>query len=327
MVPVKRIVCIVGPTACHKTEFSIDLAERTGGEIVSADSVQVYIGMDVGSAKPTPEERRGIPHHMLDCVPVDTPDFSVAQYREMAYQAIDGILSRGHVPIVVGGSGLYVNSLTYPLGFAVPKDEAARERMDALYRESPQSAFDRLIACDPASAARLHVNDRKRVVRALEVFECSGKPISSYGDDFQNDCDRAAPYEPLMLGLNMERDALYNRIERRVDRMFAQGLSEEARRIYDRGFDRRLPAMQSIGYRQLFSHFDGDCSLEEAEERIKLDTRHFAKRQLTWFLRDKRTVWQDLTAFKEAYEPFLTETEKRVRRWMNGDVEKEYIPI
>lgn len=315
----KRIVCIVGPTACHKTDYSIDLAERVGGEIVSADSVQVYTGMDVGSAKPTLEERRGIPHHMLDCVPVDTPDFSVAQYRAMAAEAIEGILSRGNVPIVVGGSGLYVNSLTYPLGFAVPKDATAREQMDALYAENPQAAFERLKECDPASAARLHVHDRKRIVRALEVYECSGKPLSFYGNGFQNAGDRTAPFEPLMLGLTMERNALYERIERRVDNMFRRGLVAEARGIYARGYDRNLPAMQSIGYKQLFSHFDGDCTLNEAVERIKLDTRHFAKRQFTWFLRDKRTIWQDLTSFDDVYMPFLAEAEIKIRRWMDGE--------
>ena len=315
----RRIVCIVGPTACHKTDCSIDLAERVGGEIVSADSVQVYTGMDIGSAKPTVAERRGIPHHMLDCVPIDTPDFSAARYRELAVEAIRGILARGRVPIVVGGSGLYVSSLTYPLGFAVPKNEDARQKMDALYAQNPQTAFERLKTCDPASAARLHMNDRKRVIRALEVYECSGKPLSAYGNDFQNTGGQSAPFEPLMIGLNMERSALYGRIEHRVDAMFARGLVEEARHIYESEYDRTLPAMQSIGYKQLFSHFDGAYTLEEAAERIKLDTRHFAKRQLTWFLRDERTLWQDLTAFDEAYKSFLTRAEGNIRRWMDGE--------
>lgn len=321
MAPAKRIVCVVGPTACHKTDFSIDLAERVGGEIISADSVQVYIGMDVGSAKPTPEERRKIPHHMLDCVPIDTPDFSVAKYREMAAEAIERILSRGRVPIVVGGSGLYISSLTYPLGFGVPKNEEARIRMDSLYEENPQKALERLRMCDPSTAARLHVNDRKRIVRALEVFECSGKPLSAYGDDFINAGGKSAPFEPLLIGLNMERSALYERIDRRVDAMFARGLVKEARRICERGYARSLPAMQSIGYRQLFLHFDGECTLEEARAQIKLDTRHFAKRQLTWFLRDKRITWRDLTAFDDVYKPFLQEAEEDVRRFMDGEKE------
>lgn len=316
-----RIVCVVGPTACHKTDFSIDLAERVGGEIVSADSVQVYIGMDIGSAKPTFAERRGIWHHMLDCVPIDAPDFSVAQYRQMASQAIEGILSRGRVPILVGGSGLYVSALICPLGFAVPKDEQARMRMDALYEENPQAALESLKNCDPATAARLHVNDRKRIVRALEVYECSGKPLSAYGNDFQNTGGQAAPFEPLMFGLNMDRRALYERIDRRVDAMFARGLAEEARRIYDKGYARSLPAMQSIGYRQLFSHFDGSCTLDKAAEQIKLDTRHFAKRQLTWFLRDKRINWLDATAFEDVCQPFLAEAEEKTRLWMDGKEE------
>jgi len=314
----KKIVCIVGPTACHKTETSVELAKRTGGEIVSADSVQVYIGMDVGSAKPTIEERQGIPHHMIDCVPIDTPEFSVSQFRALASQAIDGILQRGKTPVVVGGSGLYVNALTFPLGFAVPRDEAVRAKMEMLYDQEPQSALDRLAATDPETATRLHVNDKKRIVRALEVYECSGKPLSSYGNDFSNASGNAAPYDPLMIGLDMDRKRLYERIDLRVDLMMQNGLLDEVKRICDAGYDAKLPAMQSIGYRQLFSYFNGDCTLGEAVERIKLDTRHFAKRQLTWFRRDKRIVWHDVTEFDEIKDGLMTELSAAVSDWMKG---------
>ncbi len=314
----RKIVCIVGPTACHKTETSIELAKRTGGEIVSADSVQVYIGMDVGSAKPTVEERQGIAHHMIDCVPIDTPEFSVSQFRALAMPAIDGILRRGKTPIVVGGSGLYVNALTFPLGFAVPRDDAVRAEMEALYERDPQSAFGRLAAADPATAKRLHVNDKKRVVRALEVFECSKKPLSSYGDDFANASGNAAPYDPLMIGLDMDRALLYERIGLRVDLMIKNGLLEEAKRIYNAGYDEKLPAMQSIGYRQLFAYFSGECTLEEAIGRIKLDTRHFAKRQLTWFRRDKRILWHDVTDYNAAKDGLLAELSAAVSAWMKG---------
>lgn len=294
-----RILCIAGPTACHKTELSIQLAKAYGGEIVSADSVQVYIGMDVGSAKPTVAERQGIPHHLIDCLPIDTPSFSVSLFRTLALSAVDDILARGRLPIVVGGSGLYVDAILRPLGFAVPTDAAIRARLSLEYDDSPERTFARLQACDPLSAQRLHVHDKKRVVRALEVFEASGKPLSSYGGDFAGAQMQDAQYDPIMIGLTMERDALYRRIDARVDAMLANGLLAEAERIYHAGYDRSLPAMQSIGYRQLFDYLDGTVTLTEAVERIKRDTRRFAKRQLTWFRRDARIRWFDATEWSE----------------------------
>lgn len=313
-----RIVCILGPTACYKTECSIELAKRIGGEIVSADSVQVYIGMDIGSAKPTREEQEGIRHHMIDCVPIDTPEFSVSQYRTMATQAICEITARGHVPIVVGGSGLYLNALTYPLGFAVPRNDAIRARLFDAYDANPQSAFERLRAVDPGTAKRLHPNDKKRIVRALEVFDCSGKPLSEYGGDFQNEAEQQGPFEPLLFGLNMERTLLYERINRRVDVMMQQGLLEEARRIYDAHFDPNLPALRSIGYQQLFSYFDGERSLEEAVEQIKQDTRRFAKRQMTWFRRDLRIQWHDVTNFEAKKTSLLDDLSTQARQFWKG---------
>lgn len=312
-----RIVCVVGPTACHKTEFSILLAERVNGEIVSADSVQVYLGMDIGSAKPTLDERRGIPHHMIDCVPIQTPEFSVSQYRKMASEAIGDILSRGKTPIVVGGSGLYINALTFPLGFAVPKDEEARKRMEALYDLDSNAAYARLALIDPDTASRLHQNDKKRIVRALEVFECSGKPLSSFGNDFQNTACSDAPFEPLLFGLDMDRELLYRRIDQRVGQMLLNGLVAEAKGIYDCGYSRNLPAMQSIGYRQLFEVFDGKTTLEQAVEQIKLDTRHFAKRQLTWFRRDKRIRWSDAGDFDASKEELTQISADLAMRWMD----------
>ena len=316
--PSDRIVCIVGPTACHKTECSILLAERIGGEIVSADSVQVYEGMDIGSAKPTPEEQSRVPHHMIGCMPIDTPDFSVSRYRALAKDAIRGVLTRNRVPIVVGGSGLYVNALTFPLGFAIPKDEQARKRMEALYESDPTATYKRLAACDPETAGRLHPNDKKRIVRALEVFECSGKPLSAYGNDFSNQQNNRPPFEPLIIGLTMDRVALYRRIDLRVDAMLKSGLVAEAESIYRKGYDRALPAMQSIGYRQLFSYFDGIGMLEEATETIKQDTRRFAKRQLTWFKRDKRIQWHDVTDFNAVREGLLGGLVCSAQAWMKG---------
>jgi len=314
----QRIVCIIGPTACHKTELSIELAKRTRGEIVSADSVQVYFGMDIGSAKPPQSERQGIVHHLIDCLPIDTPEFSAVLFRTMASETITGIATRGNTPIVVGGSGLYVNALTYPLGFAIPKNDAARENASREYDQNPDAAFARLRLIDPMTAGRLHPNDKKRVVRALEVFDCSGQPLSGYGADFQNSAGEEAAFEPLLIGLNMDRELLYQRINLRVDLMMEHGLLAEARAIYDANHDRSLPAMKSIGYQQLFAYFAGECSLAEAVEKIKQDTRHFAKRQLTWFRRDERITWYDVTNWDETKASLIDELTNRVNEWMRG---------
>ena len=317
-----RIVCVVGPTACHKTECAIELAKRIDGEIVSADSVQVYLGMDIGSAKPSLAERQGIPHHLIDCVPIEAPEFSVSQYRELAKAAILEIHARGKVPIVVGGSGLYLNSLTYPLGFAVPRNDEVRARLSAEYDRDVQAAFRRLLLVDPETAQRLHPNDKKRVLRALEVFDCSGKPLSSFGNDFQNEAGEQALFEPLLFGLNMNRARLYERINLRVDRMMEQGLLEEARRIYDAKYNPDLPALRSIGYQQLFTYFQGDCSLEQAVEQIKQDTRRFAKRQLTWFRRDLRIHWFDVTEFDVDQFDILNEMEQKCSEFWKGTAEQ-----
>ena len=314
----QRIVCIVGPTACHKTELSIELAKRVSGEIVSADSVQVYFGMDIGSAKPPLEERQGIRHHLIDCLPIDTPEFSAAMFRDLAQDAIEEIVSRGHTPIIVGGSGMYVNSLTYPLGFAIPRNDAARENATLEYERDSEAAYARLENIDPITARRLHPNDKKRIVRALEVFDCSGQPLSDFGADFQNCAGEQAPFEPMLIGLTMEREALYQRINLRVDRMMEQGLLDEARRIYDAGYNPSLPAMKSIGYQQLFAFFRGECTLQEAVEKIKQDTRHFAKRQLTWFRRDARIVWHDATNWDESRDDLIEHVSLQAQGWMKG---------
>jgi len=314
----QRIVCVVGPTACHKTELSIELAKRVSGEIVSADSVQVYFGMDIGSAKPSISERQGIPHHLIDCLPINTLEFSASMFRTMATEALDGIVQRGNTPIVVGGSGLYVNALTYPLGFAIPKNDAARENAILEYDKSAEAAYGRLTSVDPITAERLHPNDKKRIVRALEVYDCSGQPLSSYGADFQNSGGREAPFEPMLIGLTMDREKLYERINLRVDLMMERGLLAEAKAIYDAKFDRALPAMKSIGYQQLFAYFDGNCSLEEAVEKIKQDTRHFAKRQLTWFKRDDRIDWHDVTDWDAIKTDLIEKLAQDAQVWMKG---------
>lgn len=308
------IICIVGPTACKKSDTAVTLCERLSGEVVSADSVQIYRGMDIGSAKPTMAERRGIPHHLIDCVDIDTPDFSVSTYRQLATEAIYGITAKGKQPVVVGGSGLYVHALTSPLHFAAPKDAAIRMQLEANYDESKGDVFQRLKAVDPASAERLHINDKKRIVRALEVYLTGGKALTAYGYDFQNERGGAAPFQSIKIGLTMERTCLYDRIHLRIERMIKTGLIDEAAAIYKKKYDRNLPAMQSIGYRQLFACFDGACTMDEAVDSIDLDTRHFAKRQLTWFRRDKEILWFDAMLPENT---LINEIERTVLERMN----------
>ncbi len=287
----ESIVCIVGPTACGKSAAAMQLATYFPLEIVSADSVQVYRDMDIGSAKPSKEEQSQVPHHLIDCIDIDAADFSVAAYFALAKQAIEDINARGKLPLIVGGSGLYINSLTFPLRFAIPSNSGIREALHAAYLRDPENMYRELQTFDPASANRIHPNDEKRIVRALEVYYCSGKPFSAYGNDFENVAQKKAPFRTQIFGLTMKRELLYHRIEQRVDMMLASGLLEEAQTIYRRGYSRSLSAMQSIGYKQLFNYFDGNISLEQAILDIKTDTRHLAKRQLTWFRRDPRIHW------------------------------------
>ncbi len=293
-----KIGLIVGPTASGKTAASIALAKKLDAEIVSADSIQVYRGMDIGSAKPTMEERQGIPHHLMDAVDIDSPRFSVAEYRRMAGEAIEDIINRGKYPLIVGGTGLYVNSLIYPLNFTtVASDEKLRAKLAALEQAQKGAVYALLKKEDPKAAERLHPNDTKRIIRALEVVRLTGKPIDDHGGDFANSANAEIPYQPTIIGLTMPREALYERINLRVDIMLEQGLLDEAKAIYDAGYDASLPALQGLGYKQLFKYFGGEYTLEQAIDAIKLETRRFAKRQLTWFRRDKRIIWFDISDY------------------------------
>ncbi len=310
-------ICIVGPTACHKTETAIKIAKQFNGEIISADSVQVYRGMDIGSAKPTPEERQGVAHHALDCVDIDAPHFSVAQYREIAKAAIQDVKTRGKPPVIAGGSGLYVHALTHALTFAsLPGDEAVRKEIEEEYERDRHATYAGLLVVDESTTSRISPNDKKRVVRALEIYRLTGKKPSECGGAFRSGEVGEAPVcSPIMIGLTMDRAALYRRIELRVDQMMANGLLEEARTIYCAGYDRTLPAMQSIGYKELFLAFDGDCSLDDAVDRIKLNTRHYAKRQWTWFKREQEIKWFDVTSYDDTV---ILRIEEAIRKEQNG---------
>lgn len=298
-----RIVCIVGATASGKTDISVRLAGMLHTEIISADSIQVYKKLDIGSAKPSVEERAGVVHHLMDCIEINSPNYSVSEYKRLAGNAIYDITSRGMLPLIVGGTGLYVNALTYPLFFAeVKADEALRERLRKTENNSPGALHEMLEKTDPITAKRLHKNDTKRIIRALEVYELSGKPLSAHGNDFKNESGAETEFSPLILGITMPRDLLYQRIEQRVDMMMSKGLLDETKMLMQLpSFSRELPAMQGLGYKQLISHLlDNDPeTLEETVAKIKLETRHFAKRQLTWFRRDNRIRWFDATDYTD----------------------------
>lgn len=294
----RKIVCIVGPTATGKSDLAADLALRLGGEIVSADSMQIYRGMDIGTAKPSAGEMRGVVHHMLD-VAEPSEDYSVARYALEAGEAVDGILSRGRLPVVAGGTGLYLDALLGGMTFAGrARDDAYRRSLEELAREKgAQALFSLLEQADPESAARLHPNDIKRVARALEVHHVTGDTISAHN---RATAGREARYAAVKIGLTFsDRQALYARIDRRVDAMLEDGLLEEVRGLMGLPGVRKSTAMQAIGYKELVGVADGSTPLSDAAQAIKQATRRYAKRQLTWFGRDKDICWIDRSAAPE----------------------------
>ncbi|MBP7176093.1 MAG: tRNA (adenosine(37)-N6)-dimethylallyltransferase MiaA [Thermoclostridium sp.] len=276
-----KVVVICGPTASGKTDLAIALAQTVNGEIISADSMQVYQFMNIGTAKPTREEMLGIPHHILDVAMPDEP-FSVALYKEKAEESIRDILSRTKLPIITGGTGLYINSLIYNIRFSETVcDEAFREKMNVLAAaEGPKALHDRLRAVDPESAERIHFNNVKRVIRALEVYEFTGKPITEHQYESRQE---PAPYQYFVFFLDMDREELYSRIDKRVDRMLQVGLVDEVKALLQKGYKPGSTAMQGLGYKEIIRYLEGEISLDEAVYILKRDTRHYAKRQITWF--------------------------------------------
>lgn len=287
-----KIYLIVGPTASGKTAASISVAKRMNAEIISADSIQIYKGLDIGSAKPTAEEMDGVPHHLLDCVEIDDLGFNVSAFRDLAVKAIYDIISRDKTPLIVGGTGLYVNSLIYPLNFSKAEpDFERREELLEMERAEPGRLHKLLETIDPSSAQRLHANDTKRIIRAIEVYEKTGETLTSHGGDFANKRGDEIEFDPVIAGISMDRALLYSRIEKRIDIMLASGLLDEVDSILAKGYDRTLPALQGLGYKQLIMYRNGELSYNEAVELIKRDTRRFAKRQISWFKRDERIRW------------------------------------
>lgn len=287
----KPLVILVGPTAVGKTAASIGLAKVLNGEIISGDSMQIFRGLDIGTAKIRSEEMDGVVHHMIDIKePWET--FSAAEFKERVDVLIDDITSRGKLPIIVGGTGFYINGVLYEYHFGeADTDEAYREELAAYHQQHGNEAlWNMLNEVDAQSAQRLHANDVKRVMRALEVYHVTGIPAS----ERQSEVDKKTMrYNAVYLGLSLPRDILYDRINRRVDMMMEQGLEAEVRRALDAGVPQDALSMTSLGYRQMIQYFNGDISLEKAVELIKRDTRHFAKRQLTWFRHDPNIQWVD----------------------------------
>ena len=284
-----KIAVLVGPTACEKTDTAVELAKKLDGEIISADSMQIYRQMTIGTAKPTQGEMQGIPHHLIDCVDPDE-EYSVARFKEEALRRIEDILFRGRQPIVAGGTGLYINGLTMPWGFREKDtDEKVRERLAREVEEMGREAFyERLKAVDPVTAAALHPNNVKRMIRAYEIYEVTGKPKSCLDMEAAKE---ELPYDYVLMGISMERPLLYERINRRIDLMVRDGLIEEVKSLLDQGYTEELLSMKAIGYKEIFPYLKGEMSLEEALHILKRDTRHFAKRQLTWFRKDLRIRW------------------------------------
>ena len=287
-----RMIAIVGPTASGKTRLSVQLAEHLDAEIVSFDSMQVYRGMDVGTAKPTMEERRGIVHHMMD-VAEPSEDYSVSRYVNQADAVVQEILSRGKSVILVGGTGLYVDSLVAGREFAPFPQTGLREELTKIAEEQGISVLvERLRAVDPEAAESIHPSNQKRVIRALEVYLETGKTITEHNRETQSIPPK---YAPVWIGLDyVNRAALYARIDKRVEEMFAQGLLDEVRRLLDSGIPASATAMQAIGYKEAVAHLRGEASEAEAVAAIQLATRHYAKRQRTWFRRNEKVHWLEL---------------------------------
>lgn len=289
----KKILVIVGPTAVGKTYVSIELAKKFNTEIISADSMQVYKYMDIGTAKVTEQEACGIKHHMIDLVEPDE-EFSVSEFQKMAEKHIDEIHNKGKFPIIIGGSGLYLNSLLYDLDFGTVKsDEKVKKYYTEYYEEHGiDKLYELLINVDPKACEKIHKNNVKRVIRALEVCHITGKKFSDMSTDIRKPSNK---YDFKIVGLEMDRELLYQRINKRVDLMLDDGLLDEVKALINKGYTKYMTSMRGIGYKEIVDYLEGIVTKEEAIENLKQNTRRFAKRQFTWFKADKNIQWYDLT--------------------------------
>ena len=295
----KQLIIIAGPTACGKTASSIELAKKINGEIISADSMQVYKGMDIGTAKITKEEMQGIKHYLIDEL-YPNEEFSIAKFKALASKYIDEIYQKGKKPILVGGTGFYINSFIYDNDFeTTKKDDILRKTLEMQAAEKGnQYLHSKLKEIDSLSAEKIHFNNVKKVIRAIEFFEQTGKKISDHNKEEKK---REKAFNPKFFVLNMEREKLYERINLRVDLMLKNGLLSEVESLLAKGYKKNLVSMQGIGYKEIISYLEGNISFEEAVFIIKRDTRHFAKRQLTWFKNQvKDAIWIDATKNAES---------------------------
>lgn len=301
----KPLVILAGPTAVGKTDLSIQLAKRIGGAIISADSMQVYKYMDIGSAKVMPQEMDGIKHYLIDVLdPSD--EFNIVRFQQMAKEALTEIYANGQIPIVAGGTGFYIQALLYDIDFThQDSDEAFRKKMaDFAAEHGAEALHEKLKEIDPVSYETIHANNTKRVIRALEYYYLTGQPISAHNEQEHK---KESPYNFAYFVLTDDRAHLYERIDRRVDFMMKKGLVDEVKRLYNMGYHKDMVSMQGLGYKELLSYLDGECTLDEAVYIIKRETRHFAKRQLTWFRRERDVIWLDKAANKYNDEQILAD--------------------
>lgn len=296
------LVILTGPTAVGKTKLSIALAKAIGGEIISADSMQVYRHMDIGSAKIRLEEMEGIPHYLVDVLE-PWEEFHVVRFQQMAKEAMKKIREHGHIPILVGGTGFYIQAIVKDIDFTENEASPYREELTRLAEEKGADfLYEKLQKVDPKSAQIIHAHNVKRIIRALEFYQMTGKKISEHNKEQR---EKSSPYQFAYFVLQDERAKLYKRIEARIDEMLQDGLIEEVTALKEMGLKRGMVSMQGLGYKEILAYLDGECTLEEAVEILKQDTRHFAKRQITWFKREEEVIWLDKGKFAYQEEQIL----------------------
>ena len=299
----KPLIILTGPTAVGKTKASINLAKAIGGEIISADSMQVYRHMDIGSAKITPEEMQGVKHHLIDVLEPDE-EFHVVKFQRLAKKAMEEIYAKGKIPIVVGGTGFYIQALLYDIDFTENNEDTAyrRELEHIADTKGAEYLHEMLKAVDEKSAQNIHANNVKRVIRALEFFKQTGQKISEHNE---KEREKESPYQFCYFVLNDIREHLYKRIELRINEMLKEGLVAEVEMLKEKGYTREMTSMQGLGYKEILDYLNGVFSLEEAVYILKRDTRHFAKRQITWFKREKDVIWINKDEFDYDEEKIL----------------------